>query len=88
MAYEKFALNFTSIDQIITNQFTPISVAAHWLIFVPLISLFKLLQTRRFSKFHFKLFSIEFKNIFAKKELSVYIDKKKIYQKSSINEFD
>jgi hypothetical protein len=33
MAYEKFALNFTLIDQIvyeiITIQFTPIPVAAH-----------------------------------------------------------
>ena len=64
MAYEKFALIFTLIDQIvfeiITNQFTPFPVAAR-------------LAHLQIS-FHYNFFSIDFKNIFAKKELSVYIE--------------
>jgi hypothetical protein len=38
--------------------------------------------------FHYKFFSIDFKNMFAKKELSVYIEKKKDYSKiNQINKF-
>ena len=52
MAYEKFEFNFTLIDQIIyeiiTNQFITIPVAKP-------LTLFKLLQTHRFYKFHFTI---------------------------------
>ena len=84
MAYKKIALNFTLIDQkvyeIITNQFTPIPVAAplthfcasnlSFLVFTdtPILQI----------SFHYNFFSIDFKIMFAKKELSVYIEKKNI----------
>ena len=63
MAYEKFTLNFTLIDQIvfemITNQFTPFPVAAHLAY----------------------LCASNLSLMFAKRELSVYIEESRISQK-------
>ena len=96
MAYEKFALNFTLIKQIvfeiITNQFTTFPVAARLahLFCVPLIYLFKLLQTRHFYKFNFTifLFLLILKTCLLKINcLYIYIERKKISPKNPINEF-
>ena len=72
MAYEKFTLNFTLIDQIvyeiITNQFILVTVRL----------------TNFFASNNF--FSIDFKNMVAKKELSVIcIYRDKEYSRKKIN---
>ena len=84
MAHKKFTLNFTLIDQIvyeiITNQFTPIPVAATLTHFCASnLSLQVITDTPILKfQFHYNFFSIDFKNMFAKKELSVYIERKRI----------
>ena len=79
MANEKFALNFTLIDQIvyeiITNQFTPIPIAAPSTYFCVSNLSFLVITDAPILQisFHNTFFSINFKNMFAKKKLSVYI---------------
>ena len=53
MAYEKFALNITFIDQIVANQSTPFPVAATLAHFCA--SNISLLQSCRFYKFNFTI---------------------------------
>ena len=91
MAYTKFAFNFTLIDQIvyqiITNQFTPIPVAAHLTHFCGSnLSLFKLLQTSRFYKFHFTIIFLLLilKTCLQKRIVCIYIEKKNIAEKNQL----
>ena len=71
MAYEKFAFNFTLIGQIvyeiIKNYFTPIAVAAPLTYFYAsnlyVITDAPILQI----SFHYIFFSIDFKDMFAKR---------------------
>ena len=80
MAYEKFALNFTFIDQIvyeiITNHFTPIPVAAPLTHFCAsnlyIITDAPILPI----SFHYNFFLLILKTCLQKKELSVYAKRK------------
>ena len=91
MPYEKFAINFTIIDQIvyeiITNQFTPIPAVAPLTHFCA--SLFKLFITHRFYKFLFTItFFLLILKICLPKKNCLYICREKEYsRKKSINEF-
>ena len=84
MAYKKFALYFTWIDQIvyviIANLFTHSFLSDSFTHLNPSNSLPPNYQTHCLhqNSNHFNFFPIDFKNMFAKKELSVYIERKKI----------
>ena len=72
MDFENFAINFKLIYnivyEIIKNQFTPISVAAHLTYFCPSnLSLLVITQVTILQiSFHYNVLSIFFKNMFAK----------------------
>ena len=81
MAYKNFALYFQWIDQIvneiITNIFTQLFISASLAHLCPSNSLWSNYQTHRLQKIQItNFFPINFKNMFAKKELSVYIERK------------
>ena len=84
MAYKKFALYFKSIDQIvyeiISNLFTHSFFSVSFTHLNPSNSLRSNYQTHRLhqNSNHCNFFPINFKNMFAKKELSVYIERKRI----------
>ena len=77
MAYKKFALYLKWIDQIvyeiIANLFTHSFLSASLLILIPLILFGKIVKrTAHTNSNHYNLFHINYKNMFVKKELSVY----------------
>ena len=84
MAYKNFLLYFNWIDQIvyeiITNQLKPFPVAvllAH--VCSTNLSLYVMTHVPIFqTSFRYNFFSIDFKNMFAKNELSVYIERERI----------
>ena len=81
MSYKNFAIYFKLIDQIVTNIFTQSFMPASLTNFCHSNSLQSNYQTRRLHKIQITAFfpiSINFKNMFATKELSVYIEKKRI----------
>ena len=84
MAYKIFALYFKSIDkivyEIIANLFTHSFLSVSFTHLNPSNSLRSNYQTHRLQQNsnHCNFFPINFKNMFAKKELSVYLERKRI----------
>jgi hypothetical protein len=80
MAYKKFELYFKWIDQIvyeiIANLFTHSFLSGSFTHLNPSNSLPLNYQTKNSN--HCNFFPINFKNVFAKKELSLYIEIKRI----------
>ena len=74
------------IYEIITNQFTPIPVAAPLTHFcAPNLSFQVITEAPLLQiSFHYNFLSLNFKNMFAKKELYVYMERKRILQKNQI----
>ena len=84
MAYKKISLYFKCIDQIVyeifANLFTHSFLSAYFTHLNPSNYLRSNYQTHRShqNSNHCNFFPIKFKNIFAKKELSIYIERKRI----------
>jgi hypothetical protein len=84
MTYKKFALYFKRIDQIvyeiIANLFTHSFLSASCTYLNPSNSHRSNHQTHRLhqNSTHFNFYPINFRNIFAKQELSVHIERKRI----------